>query len=174
MLTTLQPFLSDSGLRSLRKQRLEKSSEEIQQGHLCTSADPRRIGAGGGETIILSPEELRKAITFQQSIDDQSIWLTTAQAGIPLTMDKEERVNSKDAQMGRTTARHLHPVEEWSQKHITDPKENPVDPLQSSILTPSWELDPPPLMANHPLPDYGLQHQNHTTGRLSSRAMPNK
>ena len=40
--------------------------------------------------------------------------------------------------------------EEWSQNHITDPKENPVDSLQSSILTPSWELDPPPLMANHP------------------------
>ena len=38
---------------------------------------------------------------------------------------------------------------EWSQKHITDPKENPVDHLQSSILTPSWELDPTPLMANH-------------------------
>ena len=89
---------------------MEVDPEEIQQGHLCTSADPRRIGTGGGETIILSPEELRKAITLQQSIDDQSIWLRRAQAGFPLTMDKEKLVNSKDAQMGRPTARHFHPA----------------------------------------------------------------
>jgi hypothetical protein len=52
-------------------------------------------------TIILNPRELRKAITFQQSTDDQAVWLTTAQAGFPLTRDEEELINSKDAQMGR-------------------------------------------------------------------------
>ena len=87
---------------------MEENPEEIQQGHLCTSGDPRRIGTGRGETIILNTEELRKSITFQQSIDDKSVWLTTAQAGFLLTMDKEELVNSKDAEMGRPTARHLH------------------------------------------------------------------
>ena len=54
---------------------MEENPEEIQQGHpvVCTSADPRWIGAGGGETIILNPEELREAITFHQSTDDQSV-----------------------------------------------------------------------------------------------------
>jgi hypothetical protein len=131
-------------------------------------------------TIILNPRELRKAITFQQSTDDQAVWLTTAQAGFPLTRDEEELINSKDAQMGRPTARHLHPAisefiafiqaeltstgqlpspleqaaidfeEESSQKHITGLREIPTDPPPPPLLTPAWELDPPPLMANHP------------------------
>ncbi len=29
---------------------MEEDPEEMQQGHLCTSADPRRIGTGGGVT----------------------------------------------------------------------------------------------------------------------------
>ncbi len=37
----------------------------MQQGYLCTSEDPRRIGVGGDETIILNSRELRKAITLQ-------------------------------------------------------------------------------------------------------------
>ena len=43
---------------------MEEDSEEMQQGYLCTSTDPRRIGAGGGETIILNSSELRKVITY--------------------------------------------------------------------------------------------------------------
>jgi hypothetical protein len=77
---------------------LEECSEGIKLGHLCTSADPSRVGAGG-ETIILRPEEIRKVITIQQSLVDQSVWLTTDQAGFPLTTDKEELVNSKDTQL---------------------------------------------------------------------------
>ncbi len=84
---------------------LEEKSEEIQQVHLCTSADRRRVGAGGEETIVLSPEELCKVIILQLSLKDQSV---TAQAGFPLTTDKEELVNSKDVQLGKPTARYLH------------------------------------------------------------------
>ena len=55
---------------------MEESYEEIQQGYLCTSAYPRRIGVVGGETIILSPEKLSQVITRQQFRDDQS-WKST-------------------------------------------------------------------------------------------------
>ena len=87
---------------------MEENSEEIHQRHLYTSADPRQIGTYGRETIILIPEELCKTKTIQQSIDNQSVRLTTDQAGFPLTMDKEELVNNKDEQMGRPTT-HIHP-----------------------------------------------------------------
>ena len=149
----------------------------MQQGYLCTSADPRRIGPGGGETIILNSSELRKAITLQQTTDDQTLWMPTAQAGFPLTRDEEEVTNGKDAQMGRITVRYLHPAissfitdwvadltssgkqpspleqaaidleNEWSQKYITGIWEASTDPPPSPA---SWELDPPPLTANHP------------------------
>jgi hypothetical protein len=33
-----------------------------------------------------------------------------AQAGFPLTREEEELINSEDAQMGRPTARYLHPA----------------------------------------------------------------
>jgi hypothetical protein len=89
---------------------MEEDSKDMQQVYLYTSADPRRIGTGVGETIILNSSELRKVITLQQNANDQTIWMTTAQAGFPLTRDEEEVTNSKDAQMGRTTARYLHPV----------------------------------------------------------------
>ena len=136
---------------------MTEDSEEMQQGYLCTSADPRRIGEGDG---------------------DQTLWMTTAQAGFPITRDEEEVTNGKDAQMGRITSRYLHPVistfitdwasdltssgkqpspleqldaidleNEWSQKYITGIWEASTDPPPSSA---SWELDPPPLTANHP------------------------
>ena len=78
---------------------MTEDSEEIQQGYLCTSTDPRRIGAGGGETIILNSSELRKTITLQQTGDDQTLWMTTAQSGFPLTRDEEEVTNGKDAEI---------------------------------------------------------------------------
>jgi hypothetical protein len=51
----------------------EEDSGEMQQGYLCTSGDPRRIGAGDGETVILNPRELWKTITLQQTTEDQTI-----------------------------------------------------------------------------------------------------
>jgi hypothetical protein len=38
------------------------------------------------------------------------IWMTTAQAGFPLTREEEEVTDSKDVQMKRTTVRYLHPT----------------------------------------------------------------
>ena len=95
----------------------------MQEGYLCTSADPRRAGGGGGETVILNPRELRKAITLQQTTKDQTIWMTTSQTGFPLERDVDEVTNIRDAQMGRTTARYLHPaisefIAEWPQAAI--------------------------------------------------------
>ena len=84
---------------------LEEDSDEMQQGYLCTSSDPRRVGPGDGETIILNSRELRKSITLQQTVKDQTIWMTTAQTGFPLEREEDEVTNSKDTQMGRITAR---------------------------------------------------------------------
>ena len=103
--------------------------------------------------------------------------MTTVQAGFPLTRDEEEVTNGKDAQMGRITSQYLHPAissfiadwaadltssgkqpspleqegidmeNEWPQKYITGIWEASKDPPPSPA---SWELDPPPLTANHP------------------------
>ena len=136
----------------------EEDSDEMQQGYLCTSTDPRRIGTGDGETIILNSRELRKAISLQQNAKDQTIWMTTAHAGFPLERDEVEVTNSKDTQMGRITTRYLHatistfianwetdltstgknssPLEQavidlenkWSQKYVTGTRECPTQP----------------------------------------------
>ena len=57
----------------------EEDSDEMQQGYLCTSTDPKRIGTKDGETFILNSRELRKTISLQQNVKDQTIWMTTAQ-----------------------------------------------------------------------------------------------
>ncbi len=149
----------------------------MQQGHLCTSTDPRRIGTGDGENIILNSRELRKTITLQQNTKDQTIWMTTSQAGFPLERDEDEVTTNKDTQMGRIATRYLHPVistfianwetdltssgkqpspleqavidleNEWSQKYVTGTWETPTELSLSPV---SWNLDPPPLMTNHP------------------------
>ena len=36
--------------------------QELQQGHICVSADPRRVGELGGEPVIISLEELRSLL----------------------------------------------------------------------------------------------------------------
>ena len=47
--------------------------QEMQQGHLCVSADPRRVGGPGGEPTIISLEELRALLITQQSLEDQTV-----------------------------------------------------------------------------------------------------
>jgi DNA-directed RNA polymerase subunit RPC12/RpoP len=147
-----------------------KDSGDMQQGYLCISADPRRVGAGGGETVILNPRELRKAITLQQTTEDQKIWMTSAQTGFPLERDTDEVINIKDVQMGRNTARYLHPAistyiaaweadltsagtqppplaqaaidleNEWSHKYVTGTWVDPTEPSPPSTI---WHHDPP-------------------------------
>ena len=88
----------------------DNDSGDMQEGYLCTSADPRRVGVGGGEPMILNPRELQQILTLQQTTEDQTIWMTSAQTGFPLERDEEEVTNSRDVQMGRHTARYLHPA----------------------------------------------------------------
>ena len=52
--------------------------QELQQGHLCVSTDPRRVGGPDGEPTIINIEELRALLITQQSLEDQTVWLTTA------------------------------------------------------------------------------------------------
>ena len=52
--------------------------QEMQQVHICVSTDPRRVGGPGGEPTIINIEELRALLITQQSLEDQTVWLTTA------------------------------------------------------------------------------------------------
>ena len=79
-------------------------------GFLCVSADPRRAGqTEGGESFILTLAELKTLLEIQGNMEDQQIWLTTAQAGFPTTPAEDEVSNPRDLQLGRSTTRLLHP-----------------------------------------------------------------
>jgi hypothetical protein len=142
------------------------------------SADPRKSGqTEGGENFIITAEELRLILKAQCEEEDQTVWMTTAQAGFPTTAAEGELDNDLDRRLGKPTARCLHPAisvfiiqrqqdlvtqdqapsmteirdmeleSEWgTQKECTE------SPAQNKDATEdiTWELDPLPLMANHP------------------------
>jgi hypothetical protein len=88
----------------------EGVKEEI-QGYLCVSADPRRSGqTEGDENFIITAEELRLILKAHCAEKDQTVWMTTAQAGFPTTAAEGELDNDLDRQRGKPTARCLHPV----------------------------------------------------------------
>jgi hypothetical protein len=88
----------------------EGVKEEI-QGYLCVSADPRRSGqTEGGENFIITAEELRLILKAQCGEEDQSVWMTTAQTGFPTAAAEGELDNDLDRQLGKPTARCLHPT----------------------------------------------------------------
>ena len=60
-----EDFDSDDGL-----------GQDFQQGYLCASADTRRVGGPGGEATIIHLKELRTLLRTQQTLDDQTVWLT--------------------------------------------------------------------------------------------------
>jgi hypothetical protein len=136
------------------------------QGHLCVSSDPRRVGGPGGEPTIINLRQLRTLLLTQQSLEDQTVCLTTSQDVFPVTADSQE-VHSPPSHFD------LHPGEMASARfHGTDPlsrggssqtseetwgKSQPSARLPddvSSKITPQekvlWEPDPKPLMTNHP------------------------
>jgi hypothetical protein len=80
------------------------------QGHLCVSSDPRRVGGPGGEPTIINLQELRTLLLTQHSLEDQTVWLTTAQTGFPVTVDSQEVQADRDRLQGKPVARFLHPV----------------------------------------------------------------
>ena len=155
----------------------EPQPEDI-QGYLCASADPRRAGTtSGGEDLILTAQELRLILQFQSQLEDQTVWLTTAQAGFPTTATEEEFKSTLDCQLGRPTSRCLHPAisafilqrreELVTQHRVPSAPEARIMELEDEWVTQeqqemtqdqqmesnddgSWEPDPPPLMAKHP------------------------
>jgi hypothetical protein len=89
----------------------EEGAEEEIQGYLCVSADPRRSGqTEGGENFIITTEELRQILKAQCEAEDQTVWMSTAQAGFPTTAAEGELENDMDRQLGKPTARYLHPA----------------------------------------------------------------
>jgi hypothetical protein len=156
----------------------EEEVEEEIQGYLCVSADPRRSGqTEGGENFIITPEELRQILKAQCEEEDQTVWMTTAQAGFPTTAAEGELENDLDRQLGRPTARYLHPAfsafinqrqqELATQSQAPSMAESRAMKLESEWGTQEegeeaqvwntdvtediiWEPDPLPLMANHP------------------------
>ncbi len=148
------------------------------KGFLCVSADPRRAGqTAAGESFILSIAELKTLLEIQGNMEDQQIWLTTTQTGFPTAED--EVSNPQDLQLGRATARLLHPEisafigrlhnEITSQNRPPSPLEFKLPELEKVWGTGDmvmnqdtedqdagaqedtpWEPNPSPLMANHP------------------------
>ena len=84
--------------------------QDFQQGYLCVSADPRRVGGPGGEPTIINLKELRTLLCTQQTLEDQTVWLTTAQAGFPVAADAQEVQTDRDRFLGNPVARFLHPA----------------------------------------------------------------
>ncbi len=81
------------------------------QGYMCVSSDPRRSGSTeGGENFIITSKELRMSLQAQGEVEDQAVWMTTAQAGFPTTNVEGELDNDLDRQRGKLTTRCLHPV----------------------------------------------------------------
>jgi hypothetical protein len=86
-------------------------TDDETQGYVCVSADPRNSGsAEGGENFIITVKELRLSIQSQCKEEDQTVWMTTEQAGFPMTSTEGEIDNDLDRQLGKPTVRCLHPV----------------------------------------------------------------
>ena len=59
---------------------------------------------------LISLEELRDLLITQQSLEDQTVWLTTSQVGFPVTADVTEFQNDTDRCLDKLVPRFLHPV----------------------------------------------------------------
>jgi hypothetical protein len=104
------PFLLSQQAHYTFSDDEEGVKEEI-QGYLCVSADPRRSGqTEGGENFIITAEELRLILKDQCEEEDQTVWMTTAQTGFPTAAAEGELDNDLDHQLGKPTARCLHPA----------------------------------------------------------------
>ena len=124
---------------------MDSDDQKMQQGLLCVSTDPRRVGGPGGEPTIISLEELRALLITQQSMEDQTVWLTTAQAGFPVSADGTGFQNDTYRRLGKPIARFLHPaISNFIQKRLKE-----CNSTGQAGKAP-WEPDPKPLMANHP------------------------
>ena len=64
----------------------------------------------GGEYFIITTEELRQILKVQCEEEDQTVWMTTAQADFSTTAVEGELENDLDRQLGKPTARYLHPA----------------------------------------------------------------
>ena len=186
-ITSLRPTRSSSRKvaykdpSSNEEETFEEEPSPVTKGYLCTSADPKRAGrAEGGESVILTAAEIRTLLHNQTALGDQRVWRTTAQMGFPTTPLEDEVSERKDLQLGKPTARRLHPeISEFIcrlQEEISisnrplSPEEDALiemerawgtrdlgndEPMTEDIgeetrTNTSWEPNPPPLMAKGP------------------------
>ncbi len=127
----------DASMEEDSEEASDNDSGDMQIGYLCITADPRRVGVGGGEPMILNPKELRQTLTLQQTMEDQTIWMTSVQTGFPLQREKDEVTNNTDIQMGRHTPRYLHPaistcIADW-EAHLVSTGTQPSPSTQAVI-----------------------------------------
>ncbi len=127
--------------------------------------------------FIITSKELRLSLQAQRTVEDQTVWMTTAQADFPTTATEGELDNDLDRQLGKPTVRCLHPVistfilqrqqELATQDRTSSMAESRVLELeiewdtQESRMEDSergtdsnedttWEPNPLPLMVKHP------------------------
>ncbi len=94
------------GSRSHSLQRMQGMWEK-NRGRYTNQAS-RLLKMPGRQVINL--KELRTLLHTQQSLEDQTVWLTTAQTGFPVTADTQEVQTDRDRLLGKTVARFLHPA----------------------------------------------------------------
>ena len=114
--------------------------QDFQQGYLCVSADPRRVGGPGGEPTIITLQELRTLLCTQQTREDQTVWLTTAQAGFPVVADAQEIQTDRDRLLGNPVARFLHPaISSFIQARWQELVSTKQTPARAEVLANSLE-----------------------------------
>ncbi len=126
--------------------------------------------------MIIS-KELRMSLQAQCEVEDQTVWMTTAQAGFQTTSAEGELDNDLDRQRGKPTTRCLHPAisvyilqrqQELSMLDLSPSMtENRDLELENEWVTQetdredsdwgtdsdedtTWEPNPLPLMTKHP------------------------
>jgi hypothetical protein len=65
---------------------------------------------GHSLTLIINQQELRTLLLTQQSLEDQTVCLTSAQVDFPVTEDAQEVQDDRDRFLGKAVARFLHPA----------------------------------------------------------------
>jgi hypothetical protein len=93
------------------KRTVKKGKQPTTKGTQSQVVNQRELRTrSGGENFIITAKELRMSLQAQYEEEDQSVWMTTTQAGFPTTATEGELDNDLDRHRGKLTVKCLHPV----------------------------------------------------------------